>query len=274
MTLTRNACLALIAFSLTLPGCAPDTPKDKTSAPAELPADAAPAAPNLATTLTAYRWQLESAVDGGGQSIAALFPGPENQLGLEFADGNVGVTGGCNHIGAGYEIVEPSRLKLGPARSTMMGCPPPLAAADEAIGKALTGTLQAELQGETGAPVLRLTAADGSVLAFKGSPTPETRFGGPGTRAFLEVSAEPCHLQSEASPGCLRVRELQFDEQGLPSGDPGEWHGLQSGIEGYTRTPGQQQVVRVKRFESGGAAGSEPTVHFVLDMVIESRTVK
>jgi hypothetical protein len=156
----------------------------------------------------------------------------------------------------------------------MMACPPPLADADAAAAKFLTGTLQAEIQGEAGAPVLRLAAVDGTVLTFKGQPTPETRFGGPGTRAFLEVSPEPCQPPAPAAGPCLMVRDRTFDEQGLPSGTPGEWRALPEGIEGYTPAAGQQQVVRVKRFESAATAGGEPVVHFVFDMVVESRTVQ
>jgi hypothetical protein len=33
-------------------------------------------------------------------------------------------------------------------------------------------------------------------------------------------------------------------------------------------------VVRVKRFEQAGAAGGAPTEHFVLDLIIETRTVQ
>jgi hypothetical protein len=69
------------------------------------------------------------------------------------------------------------------------------------------------------------------------------------------------------------VRDRSFDEQGLPSGAPGEWRALPEGIDGYTPVEGQQQVVRVQRFETPGAAGGEPVVHFVLDMVVESRTI-
>jgi hypothetical protein len=227
----------------------------------------------LGPTLLAYHWRLESASDSAGQALAALFPGPENRLGLEFANGRLGVTGGCNRINAGFQLVEVSKLQLGPATSTMMGCPPPLAAADEAIASFLSGTLQAQLQGDAGAPVLKLAAVDGRVLDFKGTPTPETRFGGPGTRAFLEVSPETCESTAD-TPACLKVRDRHFDEQGLPSGDPGDWRALPSGIEGYAPTPGQQQVVRVKRFEAPAAAGGEPAVHFIFDMVVESRTVQ
>lgn len=266
--------LSLPAVLLCVAGCAPDAPTDSQAASTDAAPAAAPVVLGLGPTLVAYRWQLESALDGSGQSIAALFPGPENRLGLEFAEGGVGVTGGCNRLGAAYQIVEGSRLAIGPGRSTMMACPPPLAAADSAIGGFLTGLLDAELQGEAGAPVLRLVAADGRVLTLNGTPTPETRFGGPGTRAFLEVSTEPCDSPHEATAGCLKVRDRHFDEQGLRVGEPGAWRALPGGIEGYAPTPGQAQVVRVQRFEVPAAAGGEPGAHFVFDMVVESRTIQ
>jgi heat shock protein HslJ len=262
--------VALAAAVLCLAACTQDSPTETTAATDDTASAALPVAMELGPTLLAYHWRLESAADSAGQAIAALFPGPENRLGLEFASGRLGVTGGCNRIGAGFQLVEVSRLQLGPATSTMMGCPPPLAAADEAIASFLSGTLRAELQGDAGAPVLRLAAVDGRVLDFKGTPTPETRFGGPGTLAFLEVSPEPCEAPA-ASATCLKVRDRNFDEHGLRSGEPGEWRALPGGIEGYATSPGQQEVVRVKRFET---AGAEPGVHFVFDMVVESVTVQ
>jgi len=58
-------------------------------------------------------------------------------------------------------LLEPAQLQLGPGRSKMMACPPPLAEAVVAFAKFLTGTLQAEIQGETDAPLLRLTTVTG-----------------------------------------------------------------------------------------------------------------
>ncbi len=264
--------LAVIVIALWLAACSPKTPNDSAMTPADVTPAAAPVALALEATLPAYRWQLESATDAGGARIAALFPRPENRVALEFADGRLGVSGGCNRIGASYQLVEPSGLQVGQAQSTMMACPPPLGDTDAAIGKLLSGTLQAELQGDAGAPRLRLTAADGSALEFAGTPTPETRFGGPGTRAFLEVSMDPCASASSAT--CLKVRDIHFDKQGLRVGNPGEWRDLPAGIEGYSPTPGQQQIVRAKRFEAAGTAGAAPAEHFVFDMVVESRTVQ
>jgi hypothetical protein len=134
--------------------------------------------------------------------------------------------------------------------------------------------LQVAIEGESGAPLLRLAATDGRALIFAGTPTPETRFGGPGTRAFLEVSPKPCEAPASASPPCLMVRDRNFDEQGLESGTPGEWRALPAGIEGFTPATGEQQVVRVKRFEQADAAGGAPTEHFVFDMVVQSTTIR
>jgi heat shock protein HslJ len=274
--------LAFVTAALCMAGCARSTPPD-TSAPAATapavastpasPAVATPA-PDTAANLVAYQWQLVSASDAAGQSIAAFFPAPDHPLGIEFRDGRLGVTGSCNRISAGYQLLDSTQLQVSQGISTMMACPPPLANADAAIAKFLAGTLQVAVEGETGAPRLRLAAADGSTLIFNGTPTPETRFGGPGTRAFLEVSPEPCVPPAPAARPCLMVRDRHFDENGIASGSPGEWRPLPDGIEGYTPAAGEQHVVRVKRFEQAGTASGQPTVHYVLDLVIETRTIQ
>ena len=283
MSLHRPYSLALVVTALCVAGCARSTPPESpapaaATAPAVASAPAAPTAasttPDTATTLVAYQWQLKSATDAAGQSLAAFFPTPDKPLGIEFGDGRLGVTGSCNRISAGYQLLDTTQLQLGQGMSTMMACPPPLADADAAFAKFLTGTLQVAVEGEAGAPQLRLAAADGSTLTFSGTPTPETRFGGPGTRAFLEVSTEPCVAPAPSTPPCLMVRDRHFDENGLASGAPGEWRPLPEGIEGYTPRAGEQHVVRVKRFEQAGAAGGAPTVHFVLDLIIETRTIQ
>ena len=92
-----------------------------------------------------------------------------------------------------------------------------------------------------------------------------------GTTSFLEVSPEPCE---PAAPPCLMVRDRACDEQGLQAGEPGEWRALPAGIEGYTPVAGEQHVVRVKRFEQAATDGGAPTVHFVLDMIIQTSTIR
>ncbi len=275
--------VALVAAALSLAACAPGTPPEstaseaaKTSAVESTPAATPSAAPasDTATTLIAYQWQLTSAADGAGQTMPAFFPSQDKPLGLLVADGRLNVTGSCNRISAAYRVIDGMQMQLSPGASTMMACPPPLANADAAIAKFLSGTLQVSIGGEAGAPQLRLAAPDGSALIFAGTPTPETRFGGPGARAFLEVSPQPCVAPAPTARPCLMVRDRHFDENGLASGSPGEWRAMPEGIEGYTPVDGEQHVVRVKRFEQAGAAGSPPTEHFVFDMIVETRTVQ
>ena len=282
MPLHRPLRLALVVATVCVAGCSrtgpPDASAPATTAPAAVSTPASPAvatpAPDTATTLVAYTWQLESASDAAGQSMAAFFPTPDQPLGIAFADGRIGVTGGCNRISAGYQLLDSTQLQVSQGVSTMMACPPPLADADAAFARFLAGTLQVTVESEAGAPRLRLAATDGSTLTFNGTPTPETRFGGPGARAFLEVSPQPCVAPAPSTPPCLMVRDRQFDENGIASGSPGEWRPLPEGIEGYKPAAGEQQVVRVKRFEQAGTSGSEPSVHYVLDLVIESRTIQ
>lgn len=278
MSFHRPHHLTLILAVLCLAGCAKSTPPESPAAeaaPAATPAPAAPvAAPDTASTLTANQWQLKSATDAAGQSIAAFFPSPDKPLGLLFGEGRINVTGSCNRMSAAYQLIDSAQLQATAGPSTMMACPPPLGDADAAIAGFLNGTLQVAIEGDSGAPQLRMAATDGRVLIFGGTPTPETRFGGPGTRAFLEVSPKPCEAPASAAPPCLMVRDRNFDEQGLESGTPGEWRALPAGIEGFVPAAGEQQVVRVKRFEQADAAGGAPTEHFVFDMVVQSTTIR
>jgi heat shock protein HslJ len=271
---TLRAAVVIVAAGLA--ACTPPA-TEPVPAPAAAPVattpapTAAPAAIDLATGLSAYRWQLRSATDAQGQPIAELFPAPDRSLGLGFADGRVNVEGACNRMGAGFQLLEGGQLQVGQAMSTMMACPPPLDRIDAAVAAVLAGTLQATIEGPADAPTLRLVAANGSTLSLAGVATPETRFGGPGTIAFLEVAAQrgACEEPPASERRCLMVREREFDANALPTGTPGEFRPLQEEIEGYTHTAGERQVVRVKRFTSDGGT----KVHFVLDLVIETETV-
>src|SRR5690242_1395189 len=56
-----------------------------------------------------------------------LVPGTEIRLTLD--DGHLGLTAGCNHLSATYEL-EGDRLTAGPMGGTEMGCPGPRMAQD------------------------------------------------------------------------------------------------------------------------------------------------
>jgi hypothetical protein len=123
---------------------------------------------------------------------------------------------------------------------------------------------------------LRLSTESGDTLDFFGAPTAETRYGGAGETVFLEIDAQtqPCSHPLILNKHCLKVRERNYDSNGLATGTPGEWHPLYQDIEGYTHTAGVRNVLRVKRYAIKNAPADAPSQAYVLDMVVESEIVK
>lgn len=255
--------LALAACSAPPQG---EPPAQTTTAPAA-------AAAIDAKALGANHWKLAEAHDAQGRALEALLVRAEAPVQLDFADGRVAVGNTCNRMGGGYAI-EGNQLKFNRFASTMMACvDPKLAALDQEVGKRLEGALTAETPD---AATLKLTTASGDVLVFKGEPTAETRYGGPGEKAFLEVAAEtrPCSHPLIPDMQCLQVRELQYDDKGLKVGTPGEFGNFYGNIEGYEHEPGVRNVLRVKRFRIANPPADAPNQAYVLDMVVESEVVK
>lgn len=241
-----------------------------------------PATPDTAVTaaspsaaLTGYHWRLDRAQDARGQRIDALLVRPQTPLQLDFADGRVVVANACNRI-SGPVRNEGGGLRIGPLISTKMACADPaVMALDAAITKRLEGTPTFALQ-ESMPPQLVWRTADGDVLRFVGDPTPETKYGGPGEIAFLEVDAGTTPCQASLAPqtiDCLRVRDVQYDDAGLRTGTPGEWRTLPPMIEGYTHEPGFRDVLRVKRYTIANPPADAPSVAYVLDQVVESAAI-
>ncbi len=266
----------LIAAALGLAACTPNTGNEASTTPAAEPVEATAPATDTATTLAGYYWHLESAVDAQGQRIDALFPKPDSALVFQFAEGRLGVRGGCNNQSASFELGADGSLTTTRPVSTMMACDQVLMQADAAVGELLdAGSFQVEAAGGDAAS-LKLTAANGTVLTFKGQPTPQTRFGGPGERVFLEVAPERVACNHPLIPDfkCLQVREITFDENGLRSGEPGEWQPLYEEIEGFTHVEGQRNVLRLDRYTRETTPADASSIVYVLDMVVESEVVK
>lgn len=268
-----NRCLILI-LPFALAACA-KAPQGEPATPPATTAPAAQAAPADTAALTAYHWRLNDATDVSGKRIEALFAKADKPLQLDFADGRVGVSNTCNHMGGAYSV-EGDKLKFDRLASTLMACSDPkLMALDQEIGKRLETESTFALQSGD-APTLTLTGGNGDVLAFKGDPTAETRYGGPGETAFLEVAAQtrPCNHPLIPNMQCLQVRELKYDDKGIKTGTDGEFQNFYGNIEGYSHEPGIRNVVRVKRYTIKNPPADGSSLAYVLDMVVESETVK
>lgn len=268
--------LLLIALSLALAACAkpPQEAPPATAEPAAATPAAATPAPVDAGSLTAYHWRLDEAKDAQGQRIEALFVRPEQPLTLDFAENRIGVGNACNRIGGGYTI-EGDKLSVSRMMSTQMACADgKLMALDQEASKRLEGTATFAVQSGD-VPRLSLTTAAGDVLVFKGDATAETRYGGPGERAFLEVAAEtkPCNHPLIPDKQCLQVREISYDDKGIKTAT-GEWQNFYEDIEGYAHENGVRNVLRVKRFKRNPVPADASDTAYVLDMVVESEQVK
>jgi heat shock protein HslJ len=269
----------LLMLPLALAACTKPAQEPAAVAPAEPAAAATPAAATPAVetgaSLPAYHWQLTDARTADGKRIDGLFVRAGSPLQLDFIDGRLAVSNSCNRMSGGYTLTG-DQLTLTQMASTMMACSDPaLMALDRELGKRLEGTSTLVLQaGE--APVLTLTGAAADVLTFTGAPTPETRFGGPGEIAFLEVGpqAKPCNHPLIPNMQCLQVREIKFGEDGIRTGSPGEFQPLYQDIEGFTHQAGTRNVVRVKRFTIANPPADGSSIAYVLDMGVESETVK
>ncbi|MEM5310826.1 DUF4377 domain-containing protein [Paraburkholderia sp. JHI869] len=267
----------MLLLPLALAACSqiPDA-KNPVPSPVASTAAATGAASAIGSSiLSQYHWQLNDAFDSKGKRIDALFVRTDKPVQLDFSADRLNVVNSCNNMGASFSVKK-GQLQVGQMTSTMMACPDAaLAALDNAIAQRLHGTLSVSLLARGDTPRMQLVTESGDTLTFGGLPTAQTRFGGPGETRFLEVAAQtvPCNHPLIPDKQCLLVRERHFDEQGLPTGTPGEWQPLNQEIEGYTHTPGMRNVLRVQRYTVKTPPADGPSVAYVLDIVVESEKV-
>ncbi len=243
------------------------------TAPADEPA-AAPASPAAAAppALERYHWRLEQAQDAHGARLQALFVAATAPLQLDFAQGRLSISHTCNRLAGGYTL-EDGQLRIGRMASTRMAClEAPRMAQERAAGELLTGHFTLALAADAAPPRLTLTRSDGTRLALRGEETADSRYGGQAETVFLEVAADarPCPDPPPGATGCLQVRTLRYDAQGVRQGEPGPWQPLHDAIEGYAHEPGVRTALRVRRYARPAATAGAPAHAYVLDQVLES----
>lgn len=243
-----------------------------------LPQEAAAAAqadavPGLRQTLENHRWTLAGATDGEARRMDALFPAAAPPYSLTFTDSVLNFQGGCNSFSSSYTITAQGQLVAGNMQSTMKACEPALMQADTALAALLAQPVLVALTPDDAVPQLQLQTAANETLVLLGEMLPEALYG-PATLMFLEIDAQQlaCRNPRNGQTSCLQAREILFDAQGLRVPPPGPWKPFYDTIEGYTHTPGERNVVRVKRYDRGGAPGDNAPL-YVLDLVVETETV-
>ena len=263
----------VLALPLAMAACAKSPQGEPATMPAaETPTATAPATPTNAPALSANHWRLTDAKNAQGQRIDALFANADKPVQLDFVDGRVGVSNTCNRMGGSYSVAG-DELTFDRMASTMMACTDAkLMALDQEVGKRLEGSLKFAQSADT----LTLTTASGDMLTFSGEAIAETRYGGPGETAFLEIAAQtkPCNHPLIADKQCLQVRELKYDDKGIKTGTDGGFGHFYQDIEGYAHEPGVRNVLRVKRYAIKNPPADDSSLAYELDMVVESEIVK
>ena len=261
---------ALLPLPLALlMACAPTPPDTDAQAAATAP-DVVPAATGLsidAGHLDANHWLLTSAASADNQPIDALFPNEEVPLQLDFIDGRLSISGGCNRHSGSYQI-QGQTLSVGSLASTRRACAAPLMEADRAIAAQLASPLQIQA---IDSGQLLLVSASGDTLSWRAEPTAQTRFGSAGETVFWEVAAQTvaCNNGGVAAQ-CLQVRPVHYDAQGIKQAVSTDFAPFHGQIEGYEHRPGTRHILRLKQFTLPAADAQGNTTAQVLDMVVES----
>lgn len=161
MITTRPSLLLAVATAglFTLAACG-----DPTTEPADSVPTTAASTPDTSTPgstpMTTPSSDLASALAGRAflsQSATGITVAPGAALRIEFRDGQVSFSGGCNgHSGAA--TFDGDQLTVGPMMATMMACNQPLMEQDATVAALLNAGVTVQLDGDN----LALTGADGA----------------------------------------------------------------------------------------------------------------
>lgn len=161
MITTRPSLLLAVATAglFTLAACG-----DPTTEPADSVPTTAASTPDTSTPgstpMTTPSSDLASALAGRAflsQSATGITVAPGAALRIEFRDGQVSFSGGCNgHSGAA--TFDGDQLTVGPMMATMMACDQPLMEQDATVAALLNAGVTVQLDGDN----LALTGADGA----------------------------------------------------------------------------------------------------------------
>jgi heat shock protein HslJ len=135
-------------------------------------------------------WIATSVTEGG--QPRALVPG--SQVRVDFADGNISISAGCNGMGGSYTLSEDAELSAGTLTGTMMACDQPLMDQDRWLSETVFASpLVASVDGET----LTLSREGLElVLTDRAKASPDASLGGTtwqldGVRSGESVSSIP-----------------------------------------------------------------------------------
>jgi len=208
------------------------------------------AAQSQTAVLAGYFWDMDAAFDKSGAAQPFWFSKDLPPVRLTFSpNGHAFAENACNSLNWKFKVSGSEKIAFTPTAATLIGCDEELTQRQHLIGVGIPQTHRYTLKAtpRTGPERLTLYLADGSRWEFKPTPTPETRYGGPGEQIELEIAMDTVPCESGSTQQCLNARQVRW-ERNTSKVCLSDWEVLKSGIEGYQPTPGRHEIIWVKAY--------------------------
>ncbi|SEL74832.1 META and DUF4377 domain-containing protein [Acinetobacter sp. DSM 11652] len=218
---------------------------------------------NADQTLAAYQWQANP--QNAPQAITLNFT----------ADKKLSIHTSCNTLFGGFELKN-NTIVAAQLASTMKGCNG-LAAEQERFAGNLFSQAAVPFVlnlNDRDNPTLTLVQPNGEKIIFTGKMTPETKYKTQGETIFLEISPETKQCTGVTPQTCLQVREIKYNDSGIKTQVDKDWTLFYDQIEGFSHSPNERQIIRVKRYEIKNPAADQSKYAYIFDMAVEREAVK
>lgn len=200
--------------------------------------------------LAGYFWDMDAAFDKSGAAQPFWFSKDFPPLRLAFSqDGHAFAENACNSLNWKFKVSGSEKISFIPTVATAAGCNEELTQRENLVRRGIPKTHRYTLKTTPGAEPERLTLhlADGGRWEFKPTPTPETRYGGPGKQIELEIAMDTVPCEPHSIQQCLSARQVRW-EKNTTKVCLSDWEVLKSGVEGYQPTPGRHEIITVKSY--------------------------
>lgn len=181
---------------------------------------------------------------------------------------NFSISTGCNQQGGTWQLLG-QVMTTSALRSTMMMCSPQLMQ-QEKQSSDLFNQSQLTLQvshDATHIPQLHIIDKNGKEYFLKGKIKPEAQYQSEADIIFLDISPVTQTCSTTPNAQCLQVKELKYNDQGIPSYIDQNWKILPIQIQGYYHDPKIKKTIRVKRFQTNATAA--PQYAYIYDMTVQ-----
>lgn len=217
---------------------------------------------NATQTLNSYQWHINT-------------PDAPEPITLNFAqDGRLNISTSCNSMSSTWKI-ENNQILTGNFMSSMKACPE-THMKQEAIASSWFQSHQTPFVlnlNDQHKPTLTLSNTQGEKMVLTGQMTPETQYQTQGETIFLEINPETKKCQGVAPQTCLQVREIKYAENGVKTQVDKDWTLFYDQIQGFSHTPSERQIIRLKRYEIKNPAADQSKYAYVYDMAIEREAI-